>query len=221
MKETTLKAATLQHLTNLTDRCPGWAPSGDDLIGAVEMLRDCHLGRGRVLVCGNGGSAADSEHIVGELAKKFAIPRSVPPADLEKLRALGSDQWPILARELDPGIAAIALCSHSSLGTAIVNDNDPDILYAQQVYVQGREGDVLIGISTSGNSRNVVLALQTARAFGLRTIGLTGQGGGAMAEWCDLLFPAPSKETFLIQEFHLPLYHTLCLMIEEELYGAG
>lgn len=210
------KEKTRAHLRDFEERCD-WKAASPLLEIAVAMLCECHRSGGRVLICGNGGSAADSEHIVGELAKGFLLPRHLSEAETAKLRDAGCES--VLAEKLQRGLAAMALTGHAPLATAVQNDCDPQLAFAQQVFVHGRVGDVLLGISTSGNSRNVVLALQTARAFGLKTIGLTGESGGQMAPHCDLLFRAPSCETFRIQEFHLPLYHTLCAMVEAELFG--
>ena len=210
------KPKTREHLRDFQARCD-WPDATKQLENAVEMLCESHRNGGRVLLCGNGGSAADSEHIVGELAKGFLLPRRLHAAEAAQLRAADCDA--ILAEKLQRGVAAMALTGHAPLATAVQNDCDSQLAFAQQTYVYGKSGDVLIAISTSGNSRNVILALQTARAFGLKTIGLTGESGGQMAPWCDLLFRAPSRETFRIQEFHLPLYHTICAMIEAELFG--
>ena len=187
----------------------------DSILRAVEMVCLCYRACGKVLVCGNGGSAADAEHIVGELAKEFKLPRTVPAEHVAKLDAVE----PILSGALQCGVAAISLVSQTSLSTAIANDTDATMIFAQQVYVYGRPGDVVWGLSTSGNSRNVVRALQVARTFGMSTLGFTGAGCGAMDEWCDVLLKVPETETYKIQELHLPLYHAICMMVEEELFG--
>ena len=187
----------------------------DSILRAVEMVCLCYRAGGKVLVCGNGGSAADAEHIVGELAKEFKLPRTVPAEHVAKLDAVE----PILSGALQCGVAAISLVSQTSLSTAIANDTDATMIFAQQVYVYGRPGDVVWGLSTSGNSRNVVRALQVARTFGMSTLGFTGAGCGAMDEWCDVLLKVPETETYKIQELHLPLYHAICMMVEEELFG--
>ena len=219
MNDFPLKAATRRHIEDLTERCPAWRGAESQVENAVQLLCDCHKNGGRILVCGNGGSAADSEHIVAELVKSFALCRTLPAADADKLRALQNPDADLLREHLQPGVAAISLCSQAALSTAISNDTQAHLSFAQQTYVYGKSGDILIALSTSGNSRNVLLALQTARAFGLSTIGLSGKSGGDMAPCCDLLFRAPSHETFRIQEFHLPLYHTICAMVEAELFG--
>lgn len=182
-----------------------------DLIS--EVLRSNHS----VLVCGNGGSAADSGHIVGELAKPCALPRPLPAAVAEALGAAGDDGY--LASTLRGGLPVFSLASQSVLLSAIVNDQAADVIYAQQVIAYGRPGDLLWVLSTSGNSVNVLHALRAARAVGLRTFGMTGPGGGGVADLCDITVMAPGNNTQQVQEAHLPIYHALCLAIEAELYS--
>ena len=182
---------------------------------AVEEICKCHRAGGRVLVCGNGGSAADAEHIVGELAKEFKLPRAIPAPHAQKLAAIDS----LLSEKLQCGVAAISLVSQTSLATAIANDTDATMIFAQQTYVYGRSGDVVWGISTSGNSQNVVRAFQVARAFGMTTIGFTGAREAAMDEFSDVLIKVPETETYKVQELHLPLYHAVCMMVEAELFS--
>ena len=175
-----LRADTLRHIDELLARCPSLASLSAEIIRTVEAICACHRAGGKLLVCGNGGSAADSEHIVGELVKGFVLPRAVPAADADRLRA-ADDFGDHLAEKLQRGVAAISLTGHPSLATAIDNDTGRDLVFAQQVYVYGRPGDILVGLSTSGNSGNVLRALTVARAFGLLTVGFTG--GGATAAW--------------------------------------
>lgn len=213
-----LQPAALAHLDDLARRHPLLAPLRDKLATAASTICDAHRVGGQLLICGNGGSAADSEHIAGELVKSFALPRSIPASDVARFDALGLAEGP-LAGGLQQGVRAIALTSNSALLTAIANDGDGNLLFAQQVYVYGREGDVLLALSTSGNSSNVVRALQVAQAFGLHTIGLTNETPSLMDEYCDLLIQTPGESAHTVQELHLPLYHTLCLAIEAELFG--
>ena len=176
-----------------------------------------------MLVCGNGGSAADSEHIVGELMKGFVLPRRVPAADAERLRAAhaaDNSHGPELADKLQRGVAAIALTGHPALATAIDNDTGRQMVFAQQVYVYGRPGDLLLGLSTSGNAGNVLRAFTVARAFGLLTVGLTGSRPARLDALCDILLKVPAHQTHEVQELHLPSYHTVCLMVEQELFGS-
>lgn len=185
---------------------------------AFETIRASYRQGGKLLVCGNGGSAADSEHIVGELMKGFMYRRPIPEEKRQKLLDLFPDNGDYLADHLQGALPAISLVSHPALSAAFINDVAADMLYAQQVYGYGKPGDVVLGLSTSGNSKNVVHALQVARAMGLRTIGLTGRGGGKMNELCDVIVRVPYESTPDIQERHLPIYHALCIMLEQEFF---
>jgi len=207
------------HIDLLVERYPALASNYQEIVRAVETIVHTHKEGGKVLVCGNGGSAADAEHIVGELAKAFVLPRRIPADDSLKLQTMPGPLSAHLAEHLQSGVRAIALSGSSPLATAIANDGDPSLVYAQMTYVYGQPGDVLIGISTSGNSKNVVAALTVARAFNLRTIGLTGEKTAAMDPLCDVKIKVPATETFKVQEFHLPIYHAICLTVESELFG--
>ena len=172
-----------------------------------------------MLVCGNGGSAADSEHIVGELMKSFLVRRPVPEKFVEWLSAYGSE-GAALADGLEARLPAISLCGHPALSTAFLNDAEPTMTFAQQTAALGREGDVLLAISTSGNSRNCVLAAITAKAAGMHTVALTGEKSSRLSEIADITVRAPARETFIVQEYHLPIYHCLCAMLECEFFGT-
>lgn len=152
--------------------------------------------------------------------KSFVIPRKLQHQDVDKLRTAGIDGWEDLADKLERGVPALSLVGHAALASAISNDIDPFMIYAQQVYVLGRPGDVVVGLSTSGNSRNVANAMKVAKAFGLKTIGLTGNRQSVMETICDITIKAPCKETYQVQEYHLPIYHAICLMVEEEMFGC-
>jgi D-sedoheptulose 7-phosphate isomerase len=171
------------------------------------------------LVCGNGGSAADAEHIVGELMKGYLLQRPIPDETRARLVAASPESGAYLAGALQGALPAISLVSQASLLSAIANDTAADMVFAQQVYGYGRAGDVLVGISTSGNARNVVYAMQVARAMGMHTCALTGPGGGALKSVADVCICAPGESTPAIQERHLPIYHVLCAMLEEEFFG--
>jgi D-sedoheptulose 7-phosphate isomerase len=186
---------------------------------AFLLLRDCYSSGGKLLICCNGGSAADSEHIVGELMKGFLLKRFLKEEECDKIKSNFPDEWEYLSRGLQRALPAISLVSHTSLSSAYANDINSDMVFAQQVYGYGKEGDVLLGISTSGNSKNIVNALKVAKAFGLKTIGLTGGEGGKMKELCDVSIIAPAAETHKVQEYHLPIYHTLCAMLEVEFFN--
>jgi len=186
---------------------------------AFEVLRECYRRGGKVLTCGNGGSAADAEHIVGELMKGYLLKRAVPEEMRHKLVSSSPQNGDYLASHLQGGLPAISLVSQTSLLSAIANDTAPDMVYAQQVYAYGREGDTILGISTSGNARNVIHALQVARALGIHTIGLTGPTGGALKSLCEVCICVPGESTPAIQERHLPIFHVLCAMLEQEFFG--
>jgi D-sedoheptulose 7-phosphate isomerase len=204
----------------LVRRYPALLPLKERVIAAAGAVVACHRRDGLVLVCGNGGSAADSGHIVAELAKGFRLPRMPSQETLRAIRTVAGTnaQGPDGFDKLQRGVRAIDLAGVTALNTAVVNDLAGDLIFAQPVFVMGRPGDVLIAISTSGNSVNVLKALQVARARGLTTIGLTGQKQSKMDDACDLVIKAPASETFEIQEFHLPIFHAICAMIEMELF---
>lgn len=179
------------------------------------------LGRGGILfACGNGGSAADAEHIVGELAKGFLSCRPLPPDEVKRIRGSCSDEdSAVLCEGLQGGLRVVSLTSHVCLGTAIANDIGAELVFAQQLYALGTGADALLGISTSGNARNVLLAAAVARAKGMVTLGLTGSGGGELARSVDTVVAVPATETPRIQEYHVPVYHTLCAMLEATFFG--
>jgi D-sedoheptulose 7-phosphate isomerase len=204
-------------LSRLIDKYPELIVCEADIAKAFEILKTCFSNGGKVLLCGNGGSAADAEHIVGELMKGFMSKRPVPQSMREKLAQFGVEGT-YLADNLQGAMPAISLASHIALMTAVANDVSADMVFAQQLYGLGREGDVLIGISTSGNSVNIVHALQVARALGMYTIGLTGRGG-RMSMLCDAAIRVPFDSTPDVQERHLPIYHALCMMLEEALFS--
>jgi D-sedoheptulose 7-phosphate isomerase len=190
----------------------------EDILSAYLILESVYQKGGKLLVCGNGGSGSDAEHIVGELMKEFYIERPLNDRMKDRFAMLGEDGW-LLGEHLQGALPAITLTSNISLSTAYANDAMPELVFAQQVYGYGKEGDVLLAISTSGNSKNVIYAVKTAKAKGLYTIGLTGKTGGMLKELCDSCICAPSEVTYKIQEFHLPIYHTICRMIEEAFFG--
>jgi D-sedoheptulose 7-phosphate isomerase len=202
-------------------RAGGLEPLRDALEAAFGLLARALSAGGKVLTCGNGGSAADSEHIVGELMKGFRSRRALPPADRQRLEAACGPAGRALADRLQRALPAISLVSQVSLGTAVANDLGADLVFAQQVYGYGRPGDVLIAISTSGKAANVLAACRTARAFGLKVLGLSGQDGGPLSGLCDLCLRAPATETSEVQVWHLRAYHLLCGALEAELLGPA
>ncbi len=190
-----------------------------DIEKAFAELKKCYENGGKVLICGNGGSASDAEHIVGELMKSFLLKRKIKDEDIAKIQALYPGDSEYLSGHLQGALPAISLVSQTSISSAFINDVAPDMVFAQQVYGYANKGDVLIGLSTSGNSKNVVNAIKIARSFGLVTVGMTGEGGGRMKELCDAVIMVPATETYRIQEYHLPVYHALCAMLEHEFFG--
>jgi len=206
-------------LQRLLERYPDLAPCREDIEKAHELLRNCYASGGKALICGNGGSAADSEHIVGELMKGFMSKRPLPAEERTRFTELYGEEGAYLADRLQGALPAISLVSHTALMTAYANDVAPDMVFAQQVYGYGRPGDVLVGITTSGNSANVVRAVQVAKARGLAAVGLTGRTGGKLAALCDVTIRVPYDATPDVQERHLPIYHTICIMLEEDFFG--
>lgn len=186
---------------------------------AFDILKECYLHNKKIMVCGNGGSASDSEHIVGELMKGFNLERRICEKDREKLKALYTEDGEEIANCLQGALPAISLVSQTSLSTAYLNDISADMVFAQQVYGYSNSGDVLVGISTSGNSVNVIKAVKVARAFEVKTIGLTGKDGGALKEICDVCICVPGNKTYRVQEYHVSVYHALCAMLEIEFFG--
>ena len=186
----------------------------------LEFIRDCYKNGGKLLVCGNGGSAADAEHIVGELMKGFKKARHLASIEVEKLVEIDSLMGRTLADNLQGALPAIALDGHPALTTAYMNDCEPIICFAQQVYGYGCKNDVLFAISTSGNSRNVLYAVVAAKAKGMVVIGLTGENDSKLSAMSDVCIRVPSTETYQIQELHLPIYHCLCLMLEDYFFNS-
>ena len=207
-----------ERIQELTGRYPVLVPIAGAIKEAYHVLEACYAGGGKLLAAGNGGSCADSEHIVGELMKGFCKARPVPPAFEEALLAADPERGEELAAKLQGGLAAIALTGHPALSSAYLNDVDGLLVLAQQVYGYGKAGDVFLGISTSGNAKNILYALAVAKAKGMKTIGLTGRDGGELGKAADVAIIVPEQETYKIQALHLPIYHTLCLMLEDSFF---
>lgn len=208
--------ATLQYLER---RYPDLSATIPAIEAAFEALSATYHAGGKLLICGNGGSASDSDHIVGELMKDFELQRPITPDLRQRLMGIDAGRGAYLAEKLQRGLPAISLASHNALSTAINNDIAGDMGFAQQVLGYGKAGDALIGISTSGNSGNVLNALHVARALDMRTIGLSGRTGGKMHDLCDVMICVPYERTLEVQERHLAIYHALCLMLEREFFG--
>ena len=214
-----LERRLYKHVDLLIERYPLLKVCEQSIIDAYLVLEECYVNDGKLLIAGNGGSAADSEHIVGELMKRFKIPRPVTPEFAEKMKSIDPVRGENLACTLERGLMAIPLVAHEALSTAYINDVDGQNVFAQQLFGFGRQGDVFLAISTSGNSKNVISATVVARAIGMKVIGLTGSKGGELAEIADVVIKVPATETYMIQELHLLVYHCLCLMLENRFFG--
>jgi D-sedoheptulose 7-phosphate isomerase len=212
-----MKESTKMILTELIERYPALGGVATEIETAFLVLKNCYEQGGRVYLCGNGGSTADCEHIVGELMKCFKKKRPIDGAFAAALTEQG-ELGEELARYLEGGLPAISLCGHSPLTFAYLNDTNPMLTFAQQLSVMGKAGDVLIALSTSGNSKNCVYAAIVAKAKGIKTVFLGGGNGGKLKAMADVSIVVPEKETYKVQELHLPIYHCLCAMLEEEFF---
>ncbi|WP_058301356.1 D-sedoheptulose-7-phosphate isomerase [Gorillibacterium timonense] len=208
-----------KHIDFLISRYPVLEGIKQDIIDAYLVMEECYENGGKLMIAGNGGSAADSEHIAGELMKRFKIPRPVSEEFAFKLKAVDEKRGAELAKNLECSLMAIPLVAHEALTTAYINDVDGLGVFAQQLFGYGKYGDVFLGISTSGNSKNIMNATVVARAAGIKVIGLTGAKGGELANVADVAVKVPETETYLIQELHLPIYHCWCLILEDKFFG--
>lgn len=213
-----LEVKIQSHVDTLISRYPDLAVCKEAIISAYNLLENAFAQNGKLLVAGNGGSAADSEHIVGELMKGFVKPRKLSDEFAKSLIAVNPELGGVLGQTLQGALPAIALDGHLALTTAYMNDCNPLLCFAQQVNGYGMANDVFLGISTSGNSKNILYAATVAKAKGLKVIGLTGEKESELSAMADVCIRAPRKETFMIQEMHLPIYHCLCLMLEERFF---
>jgi len=209
----------MKHLQRLFERYPVLKACESDLTAALTILTTAYKSGNKLLVCGNGGSAADSEHIVAELMKGFLKPRRIPESDAARLTESAGALGPAIASKLQGALPAISLVSQVALISAVSNDTAAEMAFAQQVYGLGKSGDVLLGITTSGNSANVINAVAVAKTFGLKTIILTGRSGGQIASMADIAIRVPADTVAEIQELHLPVYHWLCIEVEEAIFG--
>lgn len=203
----------------LVNRYPELEVCVDSIKKAYDILENSYSTSGKLLVAGNGGSAADAEHIVGELMKGFRLPRKIDKQFQECLIAVNADYGKLLADNLQGTLPAIALDGHVALTTAYMNDCEPLLCFAQQVNGFGNKEDVFLGISTSGNSKNILYAATVAKAKGMKVIGLTGQKDSKLKELADVCIQVPQTETYMVQEYHLPVYHCLCLMLEKRFFS--
>ena len=210
-----------KHLNTLFERYPELSDQRDNIVLAFKIMEDSFSKGGKLLIAGNGGSAADAEHIVGELMKGFERKRSISAELKEKLSAIDYERGELLGENLQCGLPAIALDGHFALNTAVMNDLSPQLCFAQQVNGYGSKNDVLLGISTSGNSKNIIYAAIVAKAKEMKVIGLTGAKDSPLSKLSDVTVRSPQTRTYMIQEHHLPIYHCLCLMLEDRFFGAN
>lgn len=207
----------MNHVRNLFLRFPSLADCQPDLELALLLLQNCYKNGGKVLTCGNGGSASDSLHIAGELMKDFKIKRQFRQKEINLFKLAKNGNY--LLNSISPGLPTISLNSEVALMTAIINDQDSSCIFAQQVWSLGDSKDVLWALSTSGNSKNIVLAAETAKIKGMKVLAMTGANDSLLSAIADVTIKAPSSETPIIQEYHLPIYHTLCLSLEDYFFG--
>lgn len=209
----------MKHVNLLIERFLCLKTCKDDIIAAYNILEESYSAGRKLLVAGNGGSASDSEHIVGELMKEFKLKRKIYSAQADRLMKIDEEMGTVLAEHLQGSLPAISLVGEPSLTTAFMNDAVPVLIFAQQVNGLGCAGDVFLGISTSGNSQNVLYAAVAAKSKGLKVIGLTGAKDNKLMQYADVCIRVPETETYKIQELHLPVYHCLCLMLEDRFFG--
>lgn len=208
------------YIEQLVERYPELKNAKEDIKSATDVLDDCYENKGKILIAGNGGSAADSEHIVGELMKGFVKQRKISTEFKEALMDIDKENGELLSECLQEAIPAISLCGHNALSTAYLNDVEGKVGFAQQVMGYAAENDVFLGISTSGNSQNVIYAAITAKAKGIKVIALTGETGGKIQNYADITIKVPGIEPYKVQEYHLPVYHAICLELEERHFLA-
>lgn len=206
------------HINTLIERYPCLDVCRKEIAMAYEILEETYSAGRKLLVAGNGGSASDSEHIVGELMKEFKLKRKIYAAQIDRLMKIDAEMGTVLADHLQGTLPAISLVGEPSLTTAFMNDAVPVLIFAQQINGLGKAGDVFLGISTSGNSKNILYAAVAAKSKGLKVIGLTGEKENRLMEFADVCIRVPETETYKIQELHLPVYHCLCLMLEEHFF---
>jgi|TARA_B110000967_G_scaffold188908_1_gene212159 D-sedoheptulose 7-phosphate isomerase len=206
-------------IEDLVVRNPELGAAKNDIYKAFELLKNSYENSGKLLICGNGGSAADADHIVGELMKRFSIPREIPKQLKNKLLLDYGEKGKYMSDKLEGSLPAISLNTHSALSSAFANDVDAELIYAQQVVGYGNMEDVLLGISTSGNAKNVISAMIVAKAKGMKVLGLVGRDGGEFKKYCDVLINVGGNSTPQIQELHLPVYHVLCQTLEYHFFG--
>jgi D-sedoheptulose 7-phosphate isomerase len=214
-----MKKSTISKIEDLFVRYPKLLCCRESIFAALKILIECYKNDGKLLICGNGGSAADSQHMVGELMKAFVLPRKLSEDKQMKIKQSFPNNCQYLIDNLQQVLPSVSLLGETALTSAYGNDKAPDLVFAQQVFGLGKPGDVFLGISTSGTSKNVLYACEIAKVQDMKLIGLTGETGGKMKEICDVAICVPSNVTFKIQEYHLPIYHALCMALEYEFFG--
>lgn len=208
-----------KYVNVLIKRYPCLEACKEEIIDGYLVMEESYKNGKKLLIAGNGGSAADSEHIAGELMKSFKLSRQLDKEHMEKLKNIDLERGEILAQKLECGLTAIPLVAHEALTTAYMNDVEGLFVFAQQLFGYGREGDSFLAISTSGNSENIINAAITAKAMGIKVVGLTGVKGGKLSKFADVIVKVPETETYMVQELHLPIYHCWCLMLEDYFFG--
>lgn len=208
----------MDYISQLIQRYPVLGENEEDIRLFCGMLINCYESGGKLLICGNGGSCADAEHIAGELMKGFLKKRPLSEEKKAQMISAAPELEDINVDMLQQGLPVFTLNSGSALTTAFANDCDPELIYAQQVLAMGKKGDVFLGISTSGNAKNVYSAAVVAKSLGIKTAALSGRNGGRLKEVCDVSIVVNEDETFKIQELHLPVYHAICAMVEEHFF---
>jgi D-sedoheptulose 7-phosphate isomerase len=208
----------MDYIQQLIQRYPSLESVKSDISAAFDIIADSYANGGKLLIAGNGGSASDAEHIAGELMKTFSKKRNLPDSFISDIKKVDAEIADYLIPRMQPGLPTIALSGHASLNTACINDIDGNITFAQQVYGYGKENDVLLAISTSGNSKNILYAAAVAKAKKLKIIALSGGTGGALKKTADVSIVVPETETYKVQELHLPVYHCLCQMLENHFF---
>ncbi len=208
-------------IDELIERYPRLAECSEEIKSVYEIIRHAFAAGNKLLICGNGGSSADSQHIVGELLKSFRIERHISQPDEEKLINLFGEEGEKIASRIERGLPAISLDSIPIISSAFANDVGAEYVYAQILYNYGEKGDVLLAISTSGNSANVINATRLSKIMEIKVVGLTGENGGKLNEMCDAIIHAPGDKAFLVQDYHVPIYHTLCMMLENHFFNRN
>lgn len=214
-----VKETTIQKADELIARYPALSVCREDLLAAVETICESYREGCKLIACGNGGSASDAEHVVGELMKGFLLPRKLDAGMQERMREVCPDYADYFVENLQGALPALSMVNQVALNTAFANDQAPDLSFAQQLLGMGDKGDVLLAISTSGNSTNVIYAVQMAKVKRMKSIALTGASGGKLKGMADICICVPESETYRIQEYHLPVYHMLCIAAENEFFG--